>query len=137
MPEVRKGESEQDFVSRAIPKLLEDGTAKDQKQAAAIAYSMWREKKNNANEVTVYRHKCVKNEEPINYEEFYKAIMGGGLSIGKTEFSQDQLQKGIEVEKEHIDPNNPYAEMIAKKIAKDHLAELPDYYNRLAKMEGE
>lgn len=45
MPTVRPGEQEQDFVSRAIPFLIREGTAKDEKQAAAIAYSMFRENK--------------------------------------------------------------------------------------------
>ena len=41
-----------------------------------------------------------------------------------------QLEKGISVEKEHT-PN----EDKAKEIAKDHLSEIPDYYDRLVKME--
>lgn len=41
-----------------------------------------------------------------------------------------QLEKGIGVEKEHT-PN----EDKAKEIAKDHLSEIPDYYDRLDKME--
>jgi hypothetical protein len=43
MPKPVKGESEKDYVSRAIPMLLKEGTAKDQSQAAAIAYSMYEE----------------------------------------------------------------------------------------------
>jgi len=42
-----------------------------------------------------------------------------------------QLAKGIEVEKEHTDD-----EAEAKRIALDHLAEIPDYYTRLKRMEG-
>jgi hypothetical protein len=42
VPDVNPGESEKSFVARAIPILLKDGTAKDQAQAAAIAYSMFR-----------------------------------------------------------------------------------------------
>lgn len=43
-----------------------------------------------------------------------------------------ELAMGIKVEMEHTpDP------ALAKKIALDHLAELPDYYTRLAKMERE
>lgn len=45
MPAVRKGESQKDYVSRAIPVIMKEGTAKDQKQAAAIAYSMYRQHK--------------------------------------------------------------------------------------------
>ena len=41
-----------------------------------------------------------------------------------------QLQKGIKVEYEHTKDKNASAE-----IALDHLLELPDYYDRLEKME--
>lgn len=41
-----------------------------------------------------------------------------------------QLEMGVEIEYEHT--TNP---AIAKKIALDHLAELPDYYTRLQQME--
>ena len=41
-----------------------------------------------------------------------------------------QLKVGISTEKEHT--SNP---KIAKKIALDHLDEIPDYYTRLKKME--
>jgi hypothetical protein len=47
-----------------------------------------------------------------------------------TEFDQNQLAMGIKIEQEHTDC--PY---MAKEIAKDHLAEIPDYYTRLKKME--
>lgn len=47
-------------------------------------------------------------------------------------FDQKELKMGIEVEKEHID--NP---IISKMIAKAHIAEIPDYYTRLDKMESE
>lgn len=41
-----------------------------------------------------------------------------------------QLKKGIAVEKEHTT-----SEKVAREIALDHLAELPDYYDRLKKVE--
>lgn len=43
----------------------------------------------------------------------------------------NELSAGIEVEYEHT-PDS----MVAKKIAMDHLAELPDYYTRLKAMES-
>jgi len=42
MPEVQAGESEEDFMGRCVPQVLDDGTAKDQDQAVAICLSMWR-----------------------------------------------------------------------------------------------
>ena len=43
-----------------------------------------------------------------------------------------QLEMGMKVEKEHT--KNKAA---AREIALDHLKELPDYYSRLKKMEGD
>jgi hypothetical protein len=51
-----------------------------------------------------------------------------GTTAGKVD--SKELAMGMEVEKEHTpDPET------AKRIALDHLAELPDYYTRLKKME--
>jgi hypothetical protein len=41
-----------------------------------------------------------------------------------------QLKSGIKVEKEHTSNTG-----VAKKIATDHISEIPDYYDRLKKME--
>ena len=56
----------------------------------------------------------------------------GGKSDGRIpeDFYQEQLKIGIEVEKEHT-PD----EELAKKIAMDHLTEMPDYYTKLKEME--
>ena len=56
---------------------------------------------------------------------------GEGKNKPDSAFRKDQLNKGIQSEKEHtkIKP-------VAKTIAKDHLSEMPDYYTRLEKMEG-
>jgi hypothetical protein len=43
MPKPKPGESEKDYVSRCIPVVLKDGTAKDNEQAAAVCYSMFKE----------------------------------------------------------------------------------------------
>ena len=42
MPKPKKGETKNDFISRCIPIILEDGTTQNQKQAVAICYSIWR-----------------------------------------------------------------------------------------------
>ena len=44
----------------------------------------------------------------------------------------DELAMGIQVEYEHTDNKD-----LARKIALDHLAEIPDYYTRLKKMENQ
>lgn len=58
----------------------------------------------------------------------------GGLGDGVSDSSVDpvQLAKGIKVELEHT---SDFLE--AKEIAKDHLMEDPEYYDRLAEMEEE
>lgn len=59
------------------------------------------------------------------------SILSGGKSKDfKGTYNPEQIKMGIKVETEHT--NNP---LIAEKIAKDHLSEIPDYYTRLDKME--
>ena len=56
----------------------------------------------------------------------------GEKGVGINDVDREQLYMGIEVEKEHTP-----CSVIAAKIALDHLAEIPDYYTRLDKMERE
>lgn len=44
MPTPNKNETQKDFINRCIPYVLKDGTAKDEKQAAAICHSLWRKR---------------------------------------------------------------------------------------------
>jgi len=48
------------------------------------------------------------------------------------DINKQELSNGIKIEMEHTD-----SKPVAKRIALDHLAEFPDYYTRLAKMEKE
>jgi hypothetical protein len=61
-------------------------------------------------------------------------FMKDGESGGKEpkNIPDGAIQKGTDVEMEHTSDKN-----IARKIALDHLAEFPDYYDRLEKMENE
>jgi hypothetical protein len=52
-----------------------------------------------------------------------------GVSV---ETIQEQIEKGVKVEREHTDNDE-----IAAEIAMDHLLEFPDYYDRLLEMEKE
>jgi hypothetical protein len=58
----------------------------------------------------------------------------GGMAKGKSDadFDPKQIEKGIKIELEHTGDAEK-----AKEIAQDHLTEIPDYYDRLDKMEGE
>ena len=77
--------------------------------------------------------------EPDDFEAKIYSVLGAILGTGKakkekfTEKDADpkELKMGIKVEMEHTKNKT-----IAKRIALDHLAELPDYYTRLLKMEG-
>ena len=43
MPKPNKGEKVKDFISRCVEQVMKDGTTKDNKQAVAICYSIYRE----------------------------------------------------------------------------------------------
>tara|TARA_Y100000310_G_scaffold315536_1_gene366206 strand:+ start:503 stop:775 length:273 start_codon:yes stop_codon:yes gene_type:complete len=66
--------------------------------------------------------------------------IGEELGIRWDKFDVDQFKKGIDVELEHgtFNSNTNVTEddsLITGKIALAHLNELPDYYDRLEKME--
>ena len=61
-----------------------------------------------------------------------KHLLGKHNDSKSSDFNKKQLAMGIKVEREHTDDDD-----IAEAIAKDHLAEIPDYYTRLAKMEAQ
>lgn len=65
------------------------------------------------------------------YVDFYMNGRAKDKGISEEDVDKKELSKGIEVESEHT-PN----EEMAKRIALDHLAEMPDYYTKLAQMEG-
>lgn len=74
---------------------------------------------------------------PHEMETYIYMILGDILSEGKSKgftgtYDEKELVMGVEVEMEHTTIPS-----IAKKIAQDHLSEIPDYYTRLAKMEKE
>lgn len=73
------------------------------------------------------------------FEGYIYSLLGSILGTGEakkkkfTEKDADEkeLKMGIKIEMEHTKNR-----AIAKRISLDHLAELPDYYSRLQKMEG-
>ena len=68
-------------------------------------------------------------EKPVKEDK-----LPGGLGDDRSDsdFDAKQLEKGIEVEREHTTDRE-----IAKEIAKDHLTEFPNYYIELEKMENQ
>ncbi len=71
-------------------------------------------------------------QDEIPASELEEASQSVVKNIGENDVNQDELKRGIEVEMEHTDDPK-----LAKKIALDHLAEIPDYYTRLDVMEKE
>ena len=72
-------------------------------------------------------------------EEIYKTLHnfvkfrpGKHRHIDASKYDAEQMKVGINIEKEHTD-----CPLIAAEITKDHLAEIPDYYTRLIRMEKE
>jgi len=77
-------------------------------------------------------------------EKTARNILPGGLADDKDALDlslehgedpqeiQEEVAKGIGVEMEHTDDMN-----VAKEISEDHVAEIPDYYERLEEMEGD
>jgi hypothetical protein len=73
---------------------------------------------------------------PHEFESQIYAILGSFLGAGKSkDFKGDydpvELEMGKKVEKEHTTND-----LIAERIAKDHLSEIPNYYSRLKQMEA-
>ena len=62
-----------------------------------------------------------------------KNIIPGGLAEGKTnsDFDQTELAAGVSVEMEHTSDRD-----VASEIARDHLTEDPNYYQKLKEMEA-
>jgi hypothetical protein len=56
--------------------------------------------------------------------------LAGNDPRGDERYDKDALAAGAKVELEHTDSVD-----VAKKIAKDHLDEMPDYYERLKRLE--
>ena len=74
--------------------------------------------------------------DPHELEEHIYMVLGDILTEGRSKgfigsYDSEQLKAGTKVEMEHTT-----IPLISEKIAKDHLAEIPDYYTRLAKMES-
>lgn len=76
-----------------------------------------------------------RKEQPVDFDA--AGIRGedqlpGGLAdnADPSQFDQQELQKGVKVEMEHVDD-----EQLAQEIAMDHLTEDPKYYTKLMKVE--
>jgi hypothetical protein len=64
-------------------------------------------------------------------KDVIKQVLGEAATT-EDKVDAEELRIGIEIELEHTDQPD-----VAKQIALDHLAEIPDYYTRLVAMESE
>ena len=76
-------------------------------------------------------------QDPHEFEGHIYMVLSSVLSEGRSKgkdvkHDPKQLKMGIKVEMEHTTDV-----IISRKIALDHLKEIPDYYTRLDKMEKE
>lgn len=128
-----------DIIDR-LSKLLEADLSTDDRESAKRKIMAFL--KDNPTPKDELIHKMsddLKIDTPV-FESIVYEILGSFAGHGKakekgfTEKDADpkELKMGIDVEKEHTN----WPEM-AKRIACDHLAEIPDYYTRLAKMEAD
>jgi hypothetical protein len=45
MPTPNKNEKQKDYMKRCVPMVMDEGTVKNNKQAVAVCYSLWRQHK--------------------------------------------------------------------------------------------
>ena len=84
MPTPREGETKDEFVSRCIPIVLDDGTAKSQEQAVAVCNSMW-EQDNKSVEV----EEDGQDSELVYFGDAVKALGNGKLGGYLVRFTSD------------------------------------------------
>lgn len=78
-----------------------------------------------------YRHYLARKGIRTKMHQHKNVLKGGkGDRLHPWQVDQKELQKGIKVELEHTGNKT-----LAEDIAYDHLAEMPDYYTRLERME--
>jgi len=110
MPEPQDGETQEEFIQRCIPVVLEDGTAEDNKQAVAVCYSMWEQAKKSVKGISV---KAVGDWELEVLGIPYGGPQGGKDADGeyfssKTEFYLDRFSKPLVTYYHGFDPEgNP------------------------------
>jgi len=88
------------------------------KENKPIDNKMWDFVKDSARDIGLFRKE--------------QLVGGKADNMPDEKFDPQELAKGMEVEKEHTSDQS-----ISKEIAKDHIEEIPDYYERLEKMENE
>lgn len=125
------------MIRRTFGEFIREGSEKDEKIYSAIMDFF----ADNPNPPDEDIHELAEKLgiDSHKFEAYIYSILGSILGTGEakkkkfTEKDADkkELEMGTKAEMEHTKNK-----AIAKRIALDHLAELPDYYTRLTKMEG-
>jgi len=87
MPTPGENETKDEFIERCIPIVLDDGTAKDNKQASAICNSMWEQEKKSADPEPEPEEE--ETEELVYYGEPVKALGDGRVGGYLVRFTSD------------------------------------------------
>lgn len=128
------GEQRYDEIEKYLRNLAKQGVDinKAIKQAASkFGYSTI-EIEEVADGIDEFYFEKMKLKEDNIYDDVNLNGLADKKNITEKDVDPKELEMGIKVEMEHTGDKE-----IAKKIALDHLAEIKDYYTRLAKMEQE
>jgi len=114
--------------------LVEQDTGKDELQNEIIK---WFLENPYPEDDQVHKFAESKDIDPHKFEKQIYSILSAILSEGRSKGKDvnpdaNELAMGIKVEMEHTT-----LPIVSRKIAMDHLKEIPDYYTRLDKMESE
>jgi len=133
-----KDELKSDYLSslRESVRLIHIKEQKDHKEIHNKIIK-WFMQNPNPNDDMVHKFAESMGLDPDNFEEHIYMVLSDILTGGRSkdytgEYDPKELAMGIEIELEHTRNR-----LVAEKIAKDHLAEIKDYYTRLKKMEAE
>jgi len=91
MPTPNEGESQDDFIERCIPIVIEDGTAEDSEQAYAICLSMF-EGERSMNYLRAFRQEVEENTEagsPIRFVASSEGIKRDGIELKADDWRLD------------------------------------------------
>jgi hypothetical protein len=106
MPDPNKYNSKKKFLDVCIPKVLDEGTAKDRKQAAAICNSMWKDKKERSSR---FSYKSI-----LNFKENADDIIVKGY-IATTHFDGEDIITKATLDEwaKEINEGNPRANKVS------------------------
>jgi len=129
MPKPNKNEKEDDFISRCIPIVIEEGTTDDPDQAAAICHSMWEEEHEKGKASSWFQ---IKNLTDISEIWIYDEV--GIWGVNAKDFIKEL--NGIKNKKIDMHINSPGGDVFdgaaIYNAIKRHAAKVTTYIDGLA-----